>query len=658
MMRISIERIDISAFGKLSAVSIQPSEGINIIDAANESGKSTLAAFVKFVLYGIKSRQGSIIDNPKKMYMPWSGAAAAGSLTMRVGNHRIRVERVASGNTEKLTCTDLLTGKSLYDGLVVGEEIFGVGAELFEKTAFFSSLNRPEVKDEDLAKSLQGLLFSSDTEEEAEQARKLLTKQKNALQGRAGAGEIPMLEKRLVQLADKLENEKSNAEEQRALSKELESISKTAAAREADMQRLDAERKNAEDYEAVGRLAEYETLVSEHASAAEKAEKAETKATLEDIKACRELKKECEFHEKTITNENAAKAECAAKRKKKSMLFLALAGVFAVTSGVLFVLTDALYGVATAVLAAVMLAVWLFGLKRKPDSEVSDAQRTLQTAEKELEKALIAYGKEGVEFERAMDELTDAVMEAEKLKATLSEKAKAVSAFEERNDIDALRETAKNAVKPTRAKKEIEFEYQFALQSAAGLRRRESDKKSRLAVLEAERADIAVTESELDATRDLLAKAQKRFMALTLALSELEEAENDLRATVVPRLASLTEQYFARLTDGKYTALELDNKISFGFESEYGMKSAEHLSAGTREGLYLCLRLALLKLIYGEDATPLLLDDAFARMDSERLSAFVRLLGEEGRQCFIFACNGREKKALDENGISYKELKL
>ncbi len=657
-MKISIERIDITAFGKLSAVSIQPSDGINIIDAPNESGKSTLAAFVKFVLYGMKSRQASIMDNPKKMYMPWSGAPAAGSLTLLVGNHRIRVERTATATTEKCTCTDLLTGKTLYDGLLPGEEILGVGAELFEKTAFFSSLSRPESKDEALAKSLQGLLFSSDTEEEAEKARKLLTKQRTALHGRAGVGEIPQLEKRLIALTDRLDHEKNSSEEKKALEKELETVSKTAAAREADMKRLESERKNAEDYEAALRLAEYSSLTAERERAESLYNAAGTLPTLDDIKYCRELKKECEFHRSTVTREAADKAERENGRKKKNMLFLILAAVFGVAAVALFPLLGLIAAIGCAAVAAVMLIVWLAVRSPKADTQASDAERALESTERTLDKALAELGKSGVEFERAMDELTDAVMEGEKLKTALAEKENAVAAFEARNDIEALRETASHAVKPSRPKKEIDFEYQFAYQSATGLRKRESDKKSRLAVLEAEKTDVSATESELDAVRTALEGAQKRYMALTLALTELEEAENDLRATVVPRLAKLTKQYFSRLTDGKYNELELDNKIALSFESDYGMKSAEHLSAGTREGLYLCLRLALLRLIYGDDATPILLDDAFAHMDGDRLSSLVKLLADDGRQCFILACNGRELAAIKKNGIECKEIKL
>ena len=51
-MNVTIEKIEIASFGKLKNASLSASSGINILSAPNESGKSTLAAFIKFVFYG------------------------------------------------------------------------------------------------------------------------------------------------------------------------------------------------------------------------------------------------------------------------------------------------------------------------------------------------------------------------------------------------------------------------------------------------------------------------------------------------------------------------------------------------------------------------------------------------------------------------------
>ena len=66
---MKIDRIKINKFGCHSNLDISFEDGVNVISGKNESGKSTLMAFVRAVLYGFDSRAS---DNPRKKYLPWS----------------------------------------------------------------------------------------------------------------------------------------------------------------------------------------------------------------------------------------------------------------------------------------------------------------------------------------------------------------------------------------------------------------------------------------------------------------------------------------------------------------------------------------------------------------------------------------------------------
>ena len=67
-----------ATFGKLEYRSLSFSKGLNIIEAPNESGKSTLLAFLRVMLYGFPPRErGALAD--KNRYQPWSGAPMEGS---------------------------------------------------------------------------------------------------------------------------------------------------------------------------------------------------------------------------------------------------------------------------------------------------------------------------------------------------------------------------------------------------------------------------------------------------------------------------------------------------------------------------------------------------------------------------------------------------
>ncbi|MFR4089118.1 MAG: AAA family ATPase [Dysosmobacter sp.] len=71
-----------ATFGKLQGRSLELGDGLNIIEAPNETGKSTWCAFLLSILYGVNSRErdraGFIAD--KNRFAPWSGAAMSGRM--------------------------------------------------------------------------------------------------------------------------------------------------------------------------------------------------------------------------------------------------------------------------------------------------------------------------------------------------------------------------------------------------------------------------------------------------------------------------------------------------------------------------------------------------------------------------------------------------
>ena len=70
-----------ATFGRLERRTLELSPGLNIIEAPNEAGKSTLTAFLRVMLYGLPTRErGAAAD--KNLYAPWSGSAMQGRLEL------------------------------------------------------------------------------------------------------------------------------------------------------------------------------------------------------------------------------------------------------------------------------------------------------------------------------------------------------------------------------------------------------------------------------------------------------------------------------------------------------------------------------------------------------------------------------------------------
>lgn len=178
--KIIIKRIEIAAFGALKEVYLEAKQGINLFVAPNESGKTTVAAFIKFIFYGFSgSRLQSIADNEKKKYIPWDLQHASGALTISSPRGSYRIERTfIMPSKETVTVIDTSTGRAVFAGLCPGEVFFGVGEEVFSKSAFFKQLFTQQNGDEALASALQNLIFSADEQISQEKAKKRLKEYK------------------------------------------------------------------------------------------------------------------------------------------------------------------------------------------------------------------------------------------------------------------------------------------------------------------------------------------------------------------------------------------------------------------------------------------------------------------------------------------------
>ena len=71
--KMIIESIYIKNFGKLADMKINLSDGVNILRGENESGKSTLCAFIRFVFYGLSGRA-----EEKLKYISWGASSVSG----------------------------------------------------------------------------------------------------------------------------------------------------------------------------------------------------------------------------------------------------------------------------------------------------------------------------------------------------------------------------------------------------------------------------------------------------------------------------------------------------------------------------------------------------------------------------------------------------
>jgi DNA repair exonuclease SbcCD ATPase subunit len=83
-----ITRLDLKGFGRFSQQVLGPGPGLNLVYGPNESGKSTLMAFVHAMFFGLRggrrARQGEL--SALRRYEPWSGGPYQGILWYELAN--------------------------------------------------------------------------------------------------------------------------------------------------------------------------------------------------------------------------------------------------------------------------------------------------------------------------------------------------------------------------------------------------------------------------------------------------------------------------------------------------------------------------------------------------------------------------------------------
>lgn len=195
-----------ASFGCLNNATLRFGEGLHLVQAHNEAGKSTWCAFLRAMLYGFPARdrnkEGYLAE--KNRYQPWSGAPMEGSLTLEWRGRSITLYRGAKGTTPwgAFSATYTATGEPVPEltADTCGETLLGVSREVFERTAFVGQGQIALSPSADLEKRAATLASSGEEEVSFSQVERRLKDWQNRRRSNARNGLIPQLEAELRQL--------------------------------------------------------------------------------------------------------------------------------------------------------------------------------------------------------------------------------------------------------------------------------------------------------------------------------------------------------------------------------------------------------------------------------------------------------------------------
>ena len=165
---------------------------------------------------------------------------------------------------------------------------------------------------------------------------------------------------------------------------------------------------------------------------------------------------------------------------------------------------------------------------------------------------------------------------------------------------------------------------------------------------------------EYDELQEQLQDLEKRNNAINLTKDFLTKAYINMKNNITPKFTENLSNNISKISDGKYTKVKVSDDKGLIIENKYGEYiPAELLSIGTIDQLYLSLRLSMIDDLSTEKM-PIILDEAFAYYDDERLQNILKFLNENMKehQVIIFTCTKREQEILNKLDIQYNLVEI
>lgn len=255
-MRIKNLRID--TFGKLEDVSIGLDDKITVITGKNEAGKSSIAAFVKYMLYGFdSSKKADVSENQKKKYMPWFADECSGELEFvsADGKEYTAVRKTATRSQNTVFDADNMPVTA--DN--AGDYFLGVNENAYKKTAFIGQRETSFTDDGELDSAIRNMVFSADESVDSRKALKKLEDIRKHYLGKAErSGEIFEIEKELSLLEQERDKWQNGHKELLAAEYQLSEIRRKIEFNKEKKELLERERQNLEYLEAKNKLCQIE----------------------------------------------------------------------------------------------------------------------------------------------------------------------------------------------------------------------------------------------------------------------------------------------------------------------------------------------------------------------------------------------------------------
>lgn len=644
---MKIKSLKINAFGNLIDKEIELTDHINIVKGNNESGKSTLLKFINNIFYGTsKNKKGREFSDYDR-YKPWKSEEFSGKLSYSLdGGKNYEVFRdfnkknpiIYNENLEDIS-------KQFTIDKTYGNQFF-IEQTGVDETTFNACLvsMQQEVKIDKnvqnaMVQKVANLAGTGDDSISYKKAIEKINKKQVEEIGTARSQGRPI--NAVKEEKFKLQDEIGELEEFKQRKQEIEDTKDEKQKQLFEIENILELTKKVKKVKEEQKLEEEKIKISENLKISQEEKRKELLKEKQEI-----LKEQKEVVPKKQENIKTNKT------KKSIIIALIVLGILAEILNVIFTKSIIVMAIFLVEIISCLVVLALENKKNKANRkkqeqinkkeivQAEELQRKLEKVEAQIKVLQSNIEEQEKEIENRKQNLT----ETENI-----EKEKILRASNEKELIEELFKTANIQAKLDK----IEEEKNHKKLECHSLELEENTIKPKL-------EKIVLLEEQLEDLRKREQSLEQDNNAIELAKEILEIAYQKMKQNITPKLTEELSKNIEKISNGKYTKVNLHEEKGMIIEKDNGeYAEAEKLSIGTIDQLYLSLRLAMAKEL-AEESMPIILDEAFAYYDEERLANILKYLDTECKdtQIIIFTCTNREKEILEKANMKFNLINL
>ena len=624
---MKINNLKINGFGKLKDKEIEFSNGINIVYGENEAGKSSMLKFITSMFYGAsKNKNGKEISDFDK-YKPWQTEEFSGKIEYQLDNgesfevfREFKKKNAIIYNSKK----EDISKKFKIDktkGIEFFEEQTGIDEETFYNTAITEQegIKLSRSSQNSIVQKISNLVSSGDDNISYKKSLEKISKRQNEEVGTERTSQRPInnVETKIRKLLDQKRN--------------LELYRENIYDNSIEKEQLKLEEKDEETKKEF--LKEIKNKLDNN------------RVKSAEINFNRNL--ESDYSEKI--NELNKKIEGAQINDSIERLdnkgYYIIAAIFIIT----FIVLMFINGAKLINLVALLPLIFVF-YKKKLDADKIKEKESNRDLNKEKIIHEIEVLKQNQEIQRK---------EAEEKQERLSndiekEKNELIEKYTKFLDLGFMEEN-------------LDKNYDEILREIERKDNRLNTIKFRLHTMETTENDIskkledlAIIEEELQDAEDEKTELMSLNNSYNIAKECLERAYEQVKESISPRFTENLCDIISKISNGRYQNIVFSDSEGLRVELANGnYVPVSRLSVGTIDQMYISLRLSALNEIT-EETMPIILDEAFAYFDDDRLENIFQYLNTnfKDNQIIIFTCSNREKEILEKMNIDFYFSKI